>query len=132
MLVYRLEKNREGIYSSGLIIRLEMYKFYYDDFIYCPEPRHDKKLSWAYAEYFDSMKHFFGFESIEQLQKWFRIEDHRKIFSFEGVKLVVYEVDLQYVYRGNTQIFFEMDKASKIENLEIDWINTFVKEKEYA
>lgn len=60
---------------------------------------------------------FFGFESLEQLTKWFTKQD-RKSFSKNGMYLSVYNVSEKYVKKGTKQVAFKIDKATLQQTLD--------------
>lgn len=62
--------------------------------------------------------HYFGFESLEQLNNWFDIDD-RKYLKKHKFRVSCYEVDRRFVTVGGTQLVFFLSKASLIETIDI-------------
>jgi len=63
--------------------------------------------------------HFFGFESLGQLHRWFDPEMFVASCK-KGAMLEVWEVDPRYVKSGRCQVCFERAKAKKVEVMKLE------------
>lgn len=109
MKVFRVEtKNNKGPYGSFGKYQSGKLEYKQD---YHPLPTADGIL---YVFEYD----YFGFESLDQLDKWFDITD-RKYLKKHNFNVSCYEVDDHHVTVGGTQLVFHLARASLIEIIDI-------------
>lgn len=61
----------------------------------------------------------FGFESIDQLENWFRCTSGRRAMQHCGVNIQVYDVPEEYVMRGNWQVIFNKKQAVWVRSVDL-------------
>ena len=66
---------------------------------------------------------FFGFDSIESLKKWFFLNERNAGSTFGG-KILVIEVDPEFVIYGGRQLVFHQDYAKTIATFPLNHYDT--------
>lgn len=108
MRIFRLEdRHGDGVYSSRvpyeILSRCEKMGIHHHD----PESDGMPYRNWG-------ANHYFGFESMDALHRWFPKPMMMPLHQ-HGIFLVVYEVDECYVCKGRTQLAFIMDHATEVD-----------------
>ena len=120
MLVYRLEDDKgKGIYDQVFWAAQrspDIALFEMDD--RHPGP-HTTFGDWWQKKIVkgDYSDYSFGFDSMEQLQKWFHNKTFNRAMVKLGARLVVYKVHGRYVRRGEEQTVFKKSMAEVVETL---------------
>lgn len=124
--IYRLEINNAGIYKSkDTVIRNDREINYLKNLYDRKTPEKEINLSGIFSDHcsVDSKKEykkqwFFGFSDEKQIKEWFDQKEIAK-FNESGVKLARYEVDENYLINANRQVAFIMEKAKKVNEIEL-------------
>ena len=118
--VYRVEKNGTGPYRRSdhgdqTEALAEMKERHNEDMLNHPSPFYER-CGFAKANY-DEDFNYFGFESIDQLEAWFSVEE-RIMLMLEGFEIVRHTVIRKNVFFGNKQVCFKGPVGMKQK---IDW-----------
>lgn len=113
--VFRVEnEDGEGIYISGIARKISNSL----DIDLCkvdrqhPCPWDDSGMSVAWGRLAGKESYFFAFSSWEQFRAWFFLDDFLIAADDLGYKLVVYEVPIENVVSGHTQVVFRKKDPS--------------------
>lgn len=126
MIVYRLEteaglgaysipKPRPYNYNTPSYLTMEVNDYRGNKNTPHPAPAEDG-LSRSENEW-HAIDHdeYCGFESLDQLQAWFYIDDHDPgALDRLGLRVAAYKVHGRYVRKGGRQVVFKRDKAELI------------------
>lgn len=119
--VYRLEmENGRGVYQSSVNGSRPAFNGIYTDYATGsnhPPPWRDRGMSrfWDSLEITgQSLRWFFGFTSLEQLQAWFYRADDRTRMADNGVVMRVYEVPEKSFVAGQYQAIFRKEDAKLV------------------
>jgi len=106
-LVYRIEdKNGRGPYQG--------YNLNIPGFctVEHPAPYTEASLKWKFLKNQESW--YFGFDSLDQLKRWFYNQQWLETLHEAGLRITVWEVDTSYFRASKTQAVFLRKKAVKV------------------
>lgn len=104
--VYRIEDHKgQGPYRDRNF-SLDIPQACSDDH---PNPRYEDELDWDCDE--DQENWYFGFDSMNQLQKWFYDNYWLQEMHSAGLRISIYEVPKEYLRTSKTQAVFIRDEA---------------------
>lgn len=86
-----------------------------------PGPREHNEINTPLSN-FERGVHIFAFKSLEQYLEWFNKKEWRNVLTEYGCLLVKYDCPESHVLKGNKQICFVKDEATKLETRECNYV----------
>ncbi|QPI17966.1 hypothetical protein POP12_174 [Pectobacterium phage POP12] len=89
-----------------------------------PAPIKDRKLVESFCSFGKAERsilkggYHYGFSSIEQLEKWFDVDD-RFMLQGHGFCVMVYELPDNFAHVGDTQVMFALNESKLVDMMEL-------------
>lgn len=126
--IYRLEASDNSRLYQAKVLDEDSPKNYLLNLYDRSNPVNENNINYVFNKDFTkeghAMEWFFGFNSKQQLQKWFD-KDNLNLLEKHNVKISTYEVNNNFYLEGKKQVIFKMEKSKKIKEENIsDFLNS--------